>query len=102
MQFLSQWGYTELDVAGVALIMADVMIAYKSEAFYGETLEISLFATEITGRTFDFLYRITTVRNSSPVEVAHAKTGMICFDYQSRSITNMTDELKSRLTSMEI
>jgi len=97
MQFLSQWGYTELSAGGNSLIMADVMIAYKGEAFYGELLTIEIYTEDITERSFDMLYRISTVRNNAVVPIAHAKTGMICFDYERRIITTLSDELKSRL-----
>ncbi|HRO43960.1 MAG TPA: thioesterase family protein [Flavipsychrobacter sp.] len=100
MQFLAQRKYTELNAGGNSLIMGDVMIAYKGEAFYGEMLEINIYAEEITERSFDLLYQITTSRNNAQHPVADAKTGMICFDYKERKITGMTDELKSLLHSL--
>jgi len=100
MQLLAQWGYNELRAGGNSLIMGDVMIAYKGEAFYGDVLRVNIYAEEVTDRSFDLLYHITTNRNSLEVPVAHAKTGMICFDYNDRKIANITEELKSRLASM--
>lgn len=101
MQLLSQWGYTELKAGGNSLIMGDVMIAYKGEAFYKEVLDIAVYADEITERSFDLLYNITTHRNGTVQPIAHAKTGMVCFDYTERRINGLTEELKSRLLSME-
>jgi acyl-CoA thioester hydrolase len=98
MQMLANWGFTELRVEHVGLIMADVMIAYKGEAFYGDQLKINIYADEITERSFDLLYHISTTDK----DIAHAKTGMLCFDYNSRKITSMPEVLKNRLTSMEI
>ncbi len=98
MQMLAQWGYDELHAGGVALIMADVMIAYRGEAFYGDVLSVSLFAEELTGHSFDLLYQITTEREGNVIDIAHAKTGMITFDYGTRKIIPMTNELKNRLT----
>lgn len=97
MQFLSQWSYTELDAGGTALIMADVAIAYKGEAFYGDKLIVDLYIDEITDRSFDVLYHIATERNGELKDIAHAKTGMLCFNYETRKIDLVTDELKSRL-----
>lgn len=97
MQWLAQWGYTELHAGGNSLIMGDVMIAYRGEAFYGEVLQIHIYAEEITERSFDLLYRIVTVREGKTVEVAHAKTGMVCFDYETRRLAVLTEELKSKL-----
>lgn len=97
MQWLAQWGYTELHAGGNSLIMGDVMIAYRGEAFYGEVLQIHIYAEEITERSFDLLYRIVTAREGKTVEVAHAKTGMVCFDYETRRLAVLTEELKSKL-----
>lgn len=97
MQMLKQWGGNELNIAGNSLIMADVMIAYKGEAFYGEQLTVSLFAEEVTDRSFDLLYHISTIREGSSKDIAHAKTGMICFDYNTRRIATITEELKTLL-----
>ncbi len=98
MQMLATWGYDELNAGGIALIMADVMIAYKAEAFYGDVLSISLFAEELTNHSFDLLYHITTDRDGKTIDVAHAKTGMICFDYSTRKIVPMTDVFRDKLT----
>src|SRR5690606_11800286 len=100
MQFLAQWTYTELDAGGNSLIMADVMMAYKGEAFYGEVLNIRIFIENVTDYSFDVLYHIATTRNGSAGEIAHAKTGMVCFDYQTRKIATMTENLKYRLTAI--
>ena len=42
MQFLKQLGYTELEFAGVGLIMADVGIEFKNELFYGDVVMVSV------------------------------------------------------------
>ena len=97
MQLLSQWGYDELNAAGTSLIMADVMIAYKGEAFYGDVLTIDIYAEEITTHSFDLLYLIRTRRGEKVVDIAHAKTGMLCFDYDKRKIDEVTEELKKLL-----
>ncbi len=98
LQALTAAGMTELEAGGHGLIMADVMIAYRAEAFYGDELSVALFADEIYERSFDLLYRITALRSGVEVLIAEAKTGMICFDYQTRRLTLMSDVLKSFLS----
>ncbi len=98
MQLLAQWGYDELNAGGAALIMADVMIAYKGEAFYGDVLTIQLYAEELTAHSFDLLYHITCEGEGHKKDIAHAKTGMICFDYGTRKIVPMEDALRDRLS----
>jgi acyl-CoA thioester hydrolase len=102
MQLLAQWGFTELDAGGNSLIMGDVMIAYKAEVFYGEVLGIDIYCDELTERSFDLLYQITTERDAVTVPVANAKTGMVCFDYTERKISNMKEGLKSKLQRVNI
>lgn len=99
MQLLASFGYTELDAGGNSLIMADVMIAYKAEAFYGDILEIAMFADEISTTGFSLLYLISTHRADKITDIAHAKTGMVCFDYEVRRVRPMTENLADKLTS---
>ena len=98
MQLLRQWNYTELDAGGNSLIMADVMIAYRAEAYYGDILVVKIYAEEISDRAFDLLYHISTLRDGIEKDIAHAKTGMICYDYNIKKITLLTDAFRGRLT----
>lgn len=94
MQLLAAHGYTELKAGGNSLIMGDVMIAYRGEAFYGDILTVIMYADDVAVRSFDVLYHITTMRNGKVTDIAHAKTGMVCFDYETRKTAAMTDELR--------
>ena len=101
MHMLSQWGYDEMNAGGNSLIMADVMIAYRGEAFYGDVLNINIYADEFTPRSFDLLYHISCNREGKTYEIAHAKTGMACFDYTTRKTTVIKEPLKNHLTGMD-
>jgi len=94
LQMLRSYGYSEMNAGGNSMIMADVMIAYKGESFYGDDLALEIFAQEIRNHSFDLLYHITTLRNGATTEIAHVKTGMVCFDYTTRKVAEMTDELR--------
>lgn len=48
MQFFNNIGYTEMNFAGSAMIMADVAIEFKSELFYGDVVIASVTAGEIS------------------------------------------------------
>ncbi len=102
VQMLQNWQFTELDAGGTSLIMADVMIAYKGEAFYGDELKISIYSDAVTERSFDLLYRVSNVKNELEKPIAEAKTGMVCFDYETRQIAVMKEKLKNRLLGMEM
>ena len=98
MQMLQNFGGNEMNICGNSLIMADVMIAYKAETFYGDVLIIKIYAEELTQVSFDLLYHISTLRNGQSIEVAHAKTGMVCYDYEARKVANLTMGLRELLS----
>ena len=95
VQFLLHHGYAELDVAGKSLIMADVAIEYKGEAFRGDVLTLELAAHDFTKYGFDIVYRVT---NQDQKLIAVAKTGMLCFDYAARKVISLPQEVVSRLS----
>lgn len=86
MQWLQQNNFTELDIEGTGLIMSDLAFDFKSECYYGEEIEISIIAGEISRASFDLYYKLSTNRNNENILLANAKTGMICFDYANKKI----------------
>src|ERR1700743_2961237 len=58
VQFLRHHGYTELDMAGVGLIMSDTTIEFKNELFYGEELRASVAPAEFSRIGFDLYYKM--------------------------------------------
>lgn len=95
MQYLQSRGYTEMNVAGAALIMSDAAIEFKAEAFYGDVLKVYVAAEEFSRVGFDLYYKL--VKETDETIVALAKTGMICFDYTARKITTVPKEAEEKL-----
>jgi acyl-CoA thioester hydrolase len=89
VEYLASIGYKELDMAGVALIMADVAIEYKHELFYGDELLVSVAAADFTRVGFDLLYKLEKRSADGMTVVAKAKTGMVCYDYSSRKVVRI-------------
>src|SRR5207248_10309352 len=56
VQFLKQFGYEELNMAGAGLIMSDVAIEFKSELFYGDTVTVSVATGDFSKVSFDMYY----------------------------------------------
>ncbi len=94
VQFLNQHGFTELDAGGSALIMSELLVEFKNESFYNDVLEIKLFAGEISKKSFELFYLITVVRNEKLIIIAHAKTGMVCYNYQEKRVGLLPERLK--------
>ena len=97
LQFLQHKGYTELQVAGHGLIMADAAIKFMTELFYGDTVEIAVAATGFGAMGFDLVYRLHTGRNGESKPAALAKTGMVLFDYNRRKPVAIPEALKLHL-----
>lgn len=82
MRFFKHLGFTEGDIDGAGIIVADAAIQYRSEAFHGETLVFEIAVTDIGRVGCDLLYRV--IKEGSQVEVARGKTGIVFFDYAAR------------------
>jgi acyl-CoA thioester hydrolase len=94
LQLLKHFGYDELQLGGASLIMADVAISYKGEGFYGDTLYIKMAFDELNKYGFDITYHVL---NQEGREVARAKTGMLCFNYQERKLTSLPEEVRAKI-----
>jgi acyl-CoA thioester hydrolase len=99
MQYLQHLGYTEMNLAGTGLIMADVAIEFKSELFYGDTVTAHVIISELSKIGFDIVYKLEKEENDNVKTVALAKTGMICFDYDRKKIVAVPEEARQKLTA---
>ena len=97
MQFFFQHSYTELDCGGVGLIMYDAGIEFKKELFYGDTLQVSVQASNFTQTGFDLFYKLEKKENGKSIIAAVAKTGMLCYNYDLKKIAFMPAALKEKL-----
>ena len=97
MQWLYQYGYTELQIEGIGLIMSDLAIEFKNESFYGDVMEIHLGAGEITRVGFELYYRLFAKRDNENILLANAKTGMVCYDYEAKKVAVIPERLKELL-----
>jgi acyl-CoA thioester hydrolase len=99
-QFLQHHGYTELQIAGVSLIMADAAIEFKAELYHRNMVDISVAATGFDKLGFDLHYLLTTQKDGQTVIAGKAKTGMICFDYCAKKKVPVPEEARLKLTGL--
>ncbi len=92
LQMLKQYGYTELNIHGVGLIMADAAVIYRSEAFHGETLTVEVGLRELRSASFEMVYRMT--EKSTGREVALVKTGMVFYNYETKKVARMPEQFR--------
>ncbi len=95
VQFLRSLEVGEYDAATkIGFIMVDVAVEYKGEAFHGDVLHLKMAAADPNKYGFDVVYH---VHNQADVEVARAKTGMLCFDYNVRKLRLLPEALAARV-----
>ena len=99
VRYLQQYNYGELDMEGVALIMADAAIEFKAELLYGDDVEISIAAADFTRVGFDLLYKLTAIRNGVYILAGKAKTAMICYNYDLKKVVTLPEKVKANLAA---
>ena len=97
VQYLQSMGFSELDFAGVSLIMGDVAIEFKAELFYGDALKAYVAAADFTRVGFDLYYELLVEKEGKEVTIAAAKTGMVCFNYSTRKVAAVPQEAVDKM-----
>ena len=97
IRFLEHLGFTELDVEGAGIIMSDVAIMYKAQAFCGENLIFEVGAGDFSRKFCDLFYRVT---NQKQQIVALCKTGIVFFDYHQKKPVRIPQTFKEKIEAM--
>ena len=97
VRFFKSLGYTELDVEGVGIVVADAAMQYKSEAFHGETLIFQITPADFNKYGCDLVWRISD--KASGREVARGKTGIMFFDYAARKPASVPPAFVARVAA---
>lgn len=94
VHWLTEHGYTELNIEGTGLIMSDLLVEFRNESFYGDTVDIRLAAGNLSRVSFDLFYELTARRNGERILLANAKTGMVCYDYGLKKVAAVPEKLR--------
>ncbi|AVR90184.1 acyl-CoA thioesterase [Thauera aromatica] len=97
VRFLKSMGYTELDVEGCGIIVADAAVQYRAEAFHGETMTVDMTAADFHEHGCDLAWRISD--QASGREVARGKTGIMFFDYGARQKAPVPQRFRRRFAA---
>ena len=90
-----QYGYTEMDVEGLGIIMTDSAIVYKAEGFHGDQIQIDITVGDFNKYGCDIFYLMTN--KATAVEIAHVKTGIVFFDYDARKVVTLPEQFRANL-----
>src|SRR5688572_404954 len=86
----------ELNFEGaVGQVIADVVVQYKSESFLADQLIIKIGVLDFNKYGFDMYYQIENKVTGK--EVARAKLGIVCFDYDARKVARIPEVLRQKL-----
>ena len=97
VRYLKHFGYSEMDVEGTGIIMADVAIQFKTEAFYAERLTIAIAVGDFSRVSFDIYYKVS----SGSRDVAIAKTGIVFFNYEKKKVAAVPEKFRLKMVSKD-
>lgn len=95
VRYLASFNYTEMNVEGLGIIMTDSAIVYKAESFHGEQIQIDIAVGDFNKYGCDIYYLLTNKQTA--VEIAHAKTGIVFFDYEARKVTGIPQAFQDNI-----
>jgi 4-hydroxybenzoyl-CoA thioesterase len=98
LRFFKSMGYSELDIEGRGIVVADAALQYRSEAFHGEVMVVEMGATDFSEYGCDLVWRMR--EEASSREVARGKTGIVFFDYQQRKKASVPEAFRRRLSTV--
>lgn len=97
MQWLAQFGWTELISERTGLIMVEIEVRLKSQAVYGDVLKVAMSPVNFGRMGFDLVYLAENA--ATGVEVARARTGMVFFDYTANKLAAMPPGFRERVVA---
>jgi YbgC/YbaW family acyl-CoA thioester hydrolase len=95
VNYLQSLGFSELNVNGISLIMADVALEFKHEIYFGDELICWVLADNFTKLGFNIFYKIEIVNPQGNIIAAKARTAMLGFDYAAKKKVFFSEEVSS-------
>lgn len=87
VEFLMAHGMTELNIEGRVLVVVELAVSYRSEAFLGQHLAIDIGLAFEGSRGVQFFYGVRDRENGTLV--ASARTGVIFSDPENRAVVQV-------------
>ncbi|MET4161440.1 thioesterase [Marinobacterium iners] len=95
LRFLKHYHYAEFDVEGAGIIMTDSAIVYKAESFHGDRVQVDVTVADFNKYGCDLYYLLSN--KDTAVEIAHAKTGIVFFDYTDRKVVAVPEGFRNKM-----
>ncbi len=98
LRLLQNLGYSELDLAGVSLIMADAAVVFRSEGFQGNHIQVEMAIENFSKMGFEVYYKMTNI--STKKVLAQIKTGIVCYNYKEKKIKEVPKEFIEKVKAL--
>ncbi len=95
--YLGQLGFSELDIGGFGMIMADVACRYRQELFLGDVIDVGCRITEIKSKAFIMEYRIEKEGRAC----ATGATTNLCYDYKAKKVAHLPEAFVAAARAFE-
>ncbi len=99
LQFLAHLGFSEANVFGLGLVVADQAVDFRSESFAGDRLFIDVGVSDFNHYGFDISFQVTN--SALETVVCQAKTGVVFFDFDQHQIAEVPVALVDLLNRRE-
>lgn len=90
IRFLRSLGYTELNIAGMGILITNLNVNYLSEAFYADNITINISIGTISRTSVQLLYNVTN--QDTKKIIAEASTTMTLYDYHKSKVSRVPQE----------
>lgn len=97
MRWLHSHSLGELDAGGAGMIMVELHVQYKAEAFFADELEVILSRKESGSRGFTLGYLVQKRMQDKIITVAEAETKMLCYNYDLKKVVALPQPLVNAL-----
>jgi acyl-CoA thioester hydrolase len=95
--YLNQFGYSEMDIGGCGIIMAEAGCKYKQALFLNDTIHVASTVVGFKSKGFTMAYQI----ERDHVVCAEGFTVNLGYDYQSKKVVRLPEEFIRRIKAFE-
>ncbi len=99
VQLLLHYGFTELNIEGIGLMLGELLVEFKKESFYKDIIDVKIGCGEISRVSFELFYKLSVTTNNKEIVIAFAKTTMVCYDYKLKKVSSVPEKLKQILSA---
>ena len=81
------------------IILAKAEVDYRTPILFNDQIKVKTWCSRIGSKSFDLSYSIIKTENGNEIEVATAKTIMVCFNFETQSSFTLPEEWRLALES---